>query len=374
MRVAALVACTLQTTANSYRIVDFGDATTGAQRPTFSVYDSSNVGHENDPVIAGRPTHDAIGIAGTQTQPHIYRGVFGRVPCPGMVHDAASGMPYCSSTAAGRCDTRSGLCVCSPGYAGVSCNKCKPTHSRQADGCVAKVACPNNCGGAGTCNVTSGACVCRRGHTGADCSVLVCRNLDPFCKACTDEAASQCAECEDGFYLNLGRNIFNSTGALCIPCTVHDPACSACDAQRCLSCADPLLHSAARSGNRAQDAAGTWLQPQYGLTPAPAGSACRLVPPHPDAPDSGAIASDALQLLPFGAQDPPQFSAARPYELMPTNSTAQLATPIQPQYRRRLSHQDRERDALTGRSRGDIDPFLQEGRHAYGHRDRRRRR
>ena len=168
--------------------------------------------------------------------------VFPRQICPGMVGPLGDGEYYCLAKEYGYCDRRSGTCLCNVGYEGLDCGTCSPTHFALGELCYPKKLCPNDCSGAGACNHTVGACACAPGRTGEDCSVLRCSHFDPLCAACTDD---RCVRCEPGYSVGADSR--------CEPCWRFDARCVACDAGGCLECADPLLASARRSGERAYE-------------------------------------------------------------------------------------------------------------------------
>lgn len=306
-----LVLASVFTVLFAYRIVDTPDQ--AAQTPVFTVGLPGAAGRETDP---RHEKYNAqihpVGAPGSVTQPNIYRGTLPRVTCPG------GGSHGCSSDLAGKCDSRTGLWVCTPGYSGRSCEKCKATHVRDAsEACVLRIQCPKDCSGKGACNATTGRCDCRQGMTGLDCSAEVCKSSDPFCKSC--EPSGRCAVCEGGFFLN---RTWSQSSPLCVPCVVFDPACSSCVEARCSECADPLLTGARATGARAVDMAaysGTlaaWLAARGLPSPGPAGTCCRPADPLALAADAEAANALPGHHVAFGSHDPECSGAARVFELV----------------------------------------------------------
>ena len=186
----------------------------------------------------------------SRAQPNVWRGVLPRQPCPGMsAVRGPGGVAYCTAAVNGMCDERTGVCYCSESYSGIDCSACAPTFdiNKTSGLCVHIPTCPSACSGRGVC-VSPGVCSCAAGFVGADCSLSVCRALDRRCSTCTDDGV--CLGCVEGYFVSA------TTRGRCIPCTVFDPRCTACDGSRCTACADPLLSSVRRSGRRRVDALG----------------------------------------------------------------------------------------------------------------------
>jgi hypothetical protein len=152
-----------------------------------------------------------------------------------------------------------------------------------------RTVCPNDCsGGGGKCNRDTGQCHCITGRRGIDCSLQFCRLLHRWCASCDD--IKGCSACDEGYF------VANTT--LCLPCTVHDPRCAACNRDRCLSCADPLLSSQRRSGRRRVD---------------------------PPLPFDELLERQLSRAFPFGTQDPRFFEDAEGFVLSDEAATQTAA-------------------------------------------------
>jgi hypothetical protein len=168
----------------------------------------------------------------------------GRQNCPEMVGPTNS-MYFCRGAEYGYCDRRSGTCYCETGYAGVSCELCTAGYYRAVDGthCLPRVLCANDCSGGGTCDFSSGTCTCEPHRIGNDCSRPRCSGFDSMCRECS---ATNCTRCVEGFHV--------AGGNACASCSsTHDPRCTVCNPERCLTCGDMLLLSVRRSGRRRGD-------------------------------------------------------------------------------------------------------------------------
>lgn len=270
--------------ADPYRI---HDPDTGAPLTAayFVPYDPGFVGRVQDPDNPRRYRVNE-GNPFSLAQPNIFRGVLPRQDCPNMIGPFEHGVYYCTSKEAGYCDRRSGACFCSKGYQGKDCSICRSTHMRNTTTgtCDPKVICPNDCSGAGSCDTATGMCTCRKNRRGIDCSLKYCRLLHRWCTNCNEEL---CQTCEQGYFVDI-QGIYGGIKGTCKPCTVHDPRCIECDAQSCLTCADPLLSSVRRSGRRRLDPLLPWDEDERLLS----------------------------RTLPFGTQSPYAFEEAEPFILI----------------------------------------------------------
>ncbi|KAG5178646.1 hypothetical protein JKP88DRAFT_346923 [Tribonema minus] len=214
--------------------------------------------------------------------------------CPGVLVPGDKGVLFCGAKERGVCDTRSGTCVCSDGYMGTSCELCQITHYMVGGLCYPRHLCPGACSGNGECDYQvrppdgsprrTGTCACSATRTGADCSLLLCEALfDALCAECT---AAACTRCEAGYYVEQDNSAF-------------DPRCVACSrADGCLACADLLLNSVRRVGQRTVD------------------------PPLP--PEE--LTRELGRAMEFGTLDPHFFDDAEVYRLAFNKSVALNAT------------------------------------------------
>ena len=239
--------------------------------PYFVPHERGFVGRMGEPRTLSRDRVNE-GAQTTNAFPQQQEPVHARQNCPGMVGPLGDGKFYCLGKEYGYCDRRSGTCFCNMGYQGVDCGSCRASHYRSGSLCYPRSLCPNDCTGHGICNFEDGTCSCNSGYWGEDCSKLNCERFDPLCLKCN---SYQCMQCMEGYSVvttpngttqyryELGETdegnynqTYNATiyESSCRSCTRFDPRCSACNDQKCLECADPLLNSVRRSGYRSTDA------------------------------------------------------------------------------------------------------------------------
>jgi len=243
----------------------------------FEPYEQGFTGYFNDPANYQRERVNE-GSPNTPDYPRQFEDTHARQICPGMVGPLGDDKYYCLAKEYGYCDRRSGTCFCNMGYQGIDCGECTPSHYRMGSLCYPKKHCPNDCSGGGYCNYTTGDCHCDSQYWGDDCSKLNCQGHHTLCLECTN---TTCVRCETGFSVSIN-------GSDCLPCHRFDPRCSACNADDCLECSDPITQSSRRSGHRSTD------------------------PPLP----TDEINRQLSMTMPFGTQDYEFFNDAEPFSLI----------------------------------------------------------
>ncbi|DAZ99199.1 TPA: hypothetical protein N0F65_008232 [Lagenidium giganteum] len=201
------------TNARAFRVFNTSDEFQNATRAIFQPYVHGNVGYYGDPSNPGPERVNEGGPFSPDT-PRVFLYPQPTLVCPGMVGPVSNEDYYCYGREYGYCDRRNGLCVCNEGYTGSDCRDCKPSYFKQGSLCYPKKSCPNDCSRSGTCDYVTGTC---------------------------------CLSCEEGYYVSPSTQT-------CVSCKIYDPRCLVCDANSCLTCADPLLNSVRRSGARKLDA------------------------------------------------------------------------------------------------------------------------
>lgn len=217
------------------------------------------------------------GYAHMATKELLFDGSSPQQVCPSMIGPFSDGSYYCTAREYGYCDRRSGSCFCNPGYQGLDCSKCQPSHYMIGNLCYPKKLCLNDCSNAGSCDYSSGLCSCFPHRSGESCQRKACSIFSELCFSCDTQ---KCLSCISGFYLQGGSRV-------CSSCNDFDPRCAVCDNEKgshfydlcdrafiilcnqvemtklkltvsfassgCTECIDPLLTSIRRSGYRQTD-------------------------------------------------------------------------------------------------------------------------
>ena len=242
----------------------------------YSLATANFVGRYGDPHTF-RQERTNEGYARTATEELLFDGAPPRQVCPSMIGPFSDGTYYCTAREHGYCDRRSGSCFCNPGYQGLDCSKCQPSHYLIGNLCYSKKLCLNDCSNAGSCDYSSGICSCFPHRSGESCQRKLCSIFTELCSSCDTQ---KCLSCISGFYLQGASNV-------CSSCSDFDPRCAVCDNKEgsllyylfghlfkitcsqikitnsklitffalpgCTECIDPLLTSIRRSGYRKTD-------------------------------------------------------------------------------------------------------------------------